>query len=166
MIIHLDMDGVLADFKGYWFKLTGRRCDDYNRGEFWKEAVQYPNIYWELSPMKDSRFLVDNIKDMIKGKDIQIEILTALPSMAEFPLAAKHKEAWVKKHFSGKWKFKTGPFAVDKQKHAKPGDILIDDKSRNIDQWKAAGGTGILHTSAARTIHILKDIIKGEYCIL
>ena len=162
MIIHLDMDGVLADFEGYWFKLTGRRCADYDRKEFWEEAVQYPNIYWELSPMKDSRFLVDNIKDMIKGKDIQIEILTALPSMAEFPLAAKHKEAWVKKHFSGKWKFKTGPFAVDKQKHAKPGDILIDDKSRNIDQWIAAGGTGIIHTSAAKTIHILKDILKRK----
>lgn len=160
MIIHLDMDGVLADFSGYWRWLTGRDCESYARGEFWKEAIQYPNIYWELKPMKDSRYLADNITKMVSGKDIQIEILTALPSMVNFPLAEKHKEAWVRKHFSKKWKFKTGPFAVDKQKHAKPGDILIDDKIRNIDQWEAAGGIGILHTSAYKTVKELKKIVK------
>jgi len=162
MIIHLDMDGVLVDFEGYWFELTGRRCDDYDRSEFWKEAVQYPNLYQDLKPLKDAHRLVDGIRALIKGKDAQIEILTALPSMADFPLAERHKEECVRKHFSNKWKFKTGPFAVDKQKHAKPGNVLIDDKSRNIDQWKAAGGIGILHTSAARTLRILKDVLKGK----
>lgn len=161
MIIHLDMDGVLADFEGRWFQLTGRRYSDYaSRNEFWREAKQFPNIYWELKPLKDSRWLVDDIKKMIKGKDIQIEILTALPSMVDFPLAERHKEAWVRKHFSNKWKFKTGPFAVDKQKHARPGDVLIDDRERNIEQWNAAGGTGILHISTPATLKQLKVVLK------
>lgn len=161
MIIHVDMDGVLADFEGYWFNLSGRKYDDYaTRSEFWREAVKYPNLYLELKPMKDCRMLTDGIRKLVKGKDIQIEILTAIPLLETFPLAAQHKETWVRKHISRKWKFKIGPHAVDKQNHAKPGDVLIDDQVRNIDQWNAVGGVGIIHTSAASTLKQLKRIIK------
>ena len=37
-------------------------------------------------------------------------------------------------------------------------DILIDDKQSTIDNWNAAGGTGILHTSADKTISKLKKL--------
>jgi hypothetical protein len=33
-----------------------------------------------------------------------------------------------------------------------PGDILIDDRSSNIEEWHAAGGTGILHTNYIDTL--------------
>lgn len=36
--------------------------------------------------------------------------------------------------------------AVEKQKFATPNSILIDDKVENINQWKSAGGIGILAT--------------------
>lgn len=160
-IIHLDMDGVLADFAGYWLKVSGRSFEDYaTRGEFWREAIKFPNLYQDLKPMKDARHLTDGIREIIKGKDIAVEILTAIPLLETFPLAAEHKATWVKKHFSRKWKFKTGPHAVDKQNHAKPGDILIDDQLRNIDQWNAAGGIGIHHTSAVKTLKELKTIVR------
>ena len=40
--------------------------------------------------------------------------------------------------------------------YAKPNRILIDDYSETIERWRAAGGKGILHTSADDTIKQLK----------
>jgi len=36
--------------------------------------------------------------------------------------------------------------------------ILIDDFKRNVDQFKAAGGIGIHHTSTSKTISELKRL--------
>jgi hypothetical protein len=36
-----------------------------------------------------------------------------------------------------------GPYAEDKQRHCTPGDILIDDKLSNCEQWQAQGGWAI-----------------------
>ena len=36
--------------------------------------------------------------------------------------------------------------------------ILIDDYPKNVDQFKAAGGIGILHISASNTISQLKRL--------
>ena len=37
-------------------------------------------------------------------------------------------------------------------------DILIDDRASTVDNWKSAGGTGILYTSAEDTIKQLKQL--------
>jgi len=37
-------------------------------------------------------------------------------------------------------------------------DLEGDDRESNIDQWRAAGGIGILHTSASDTIRQLKKL--------
>ena len=42
-------------------------------------------------------------------------------------------------------KMNIGPFFRDKQNWCKPGDILIDDKWTNIEQWYAKGGIAIFH---------------------
>ena len=39
-----------------------------------------------------------------------------------------------------------GPYSHDKQKWCIPGDILIDDRPSNIEQWTAAGGIAVYHT--------------------
>ena len=36
--------------------------------------------------------------------------------------------------------------AMDKHLLARPNHILIDDRQKNVDEWNAAGGIGILHT--------------------
>ena len=155
------MDGVLADFENYWFKISGKRYEEYDtKSAFWRECVKHPTIYQDLELMHDANVLVDGVKALIKGRDVSIEILTAIPLLETFPQAAVHKELWIKKYFSSKWKFKIGPHAVDKQKHALPGDVLIDDQLRNIDQWMAAGGIGIHHTSAVKTLKELKIIVR------
>ena len=96
--------------------------------------------------MHDADDLVEGI--MFAFSDMEIEVLTAVPILTAFPTAASDKEERIQEHYPYGWKFKIGSHAKDKHKHAAPGDILIDDKALNIEQWIAAGGIGILHTSA------------------
>jgi hypothetical protein len=45
-----------------------------------------------------------------------------------------------------------------KQMFAGPNRILIDDMEQTINEWNAAGGIGIHHTSADNTISQLKKL--------
>jgi len=52
---------------------------------------------------------------------------------------------------------------ADKQRFAKDGrtgapNVLLDDRSMNIDEWEASGGIGIHHTSVNGTITKLKKL--------
>jgi hypothetical protein len=38
-----------------------------------------------------------------------------------------------------------GPYSKDKKDHCVSGDILLDDRKSNIDEWNQAGGIGILY---------------------
>ena len=42
------------------------------------------------------------------------------------------------------------------------GNVLIDDRPKNIEAWEAAGGIGIIHTSAKETIEKLKELRKND----
>jgi hypothetical protein len=48
--------------------------------------------------------------------------------------------------------------SFNKKNYAEPNHILIDDRLSNIEQWRAAGGIGILHTSSDETITQLKKL--------
>lgn len=51
------------------------------------------------------------------------------------------------------------PHAIHKQEYCLGSSyVLIDDSPLNIEQWKAKGGIGILHTSSIDTIHQLQDL--------
>jgi len=47
--------------------------------------------------------------------------------------------------------------AARKREFAAPNHILIDDRPDNIQGWIEDGGEGILHTSAAETLKILRE---------
>ena len=42
------------------------------------------------------------------------------------------------------------------------GSVLIDDRQKNIDAWEKAGGIGIVHESANKTINALKELRKND----
>jgi hypothetical protein len=81
-------------------------------------------------------------------------ILLSAPSREESSKLGKR--LWVKKNLPGTKLMLA--YAKDKQKEAAPNHILIDDRKSNIDEWRANGGIGILHTSAASTIKQLQDL--------
>ena len=149
--IYVDMDGVLVDFDGGYEKLTGmttREADEKGPEFFWKPISKAGAKWWiTLNWMPDGKQLWDYVKKY------NPELLSA-PSREE--ASKMGKRIWVKRELPGAKLILRS--ADKKQEFASPTSILIDDREKNIEQWEAAGGIGILHTDAASTIKKLKEL--------
>jgi len=149
--IYCDMDGVLVDFESGYEKLTGIDLKgEYRPGgeDFWKPIEQAGVGFWaSLKWMPDGKQLWSYIKPYTP------ELLSA-PSRSESSKIGKY--VWVKNNLPGTKLILR--YASQKQELATPESILIDDRQVNIDQWEAAGGIGILHTSADDTIQQLQKL--------
>ena len=171
MIIFLDMDNVLTDFNGLMMEHFGVPFDRVGGGnavERWKLiSSELPYAYARLKPLPDADDLVAYVTEVCVTYDAIPGILTAVPKYGRLPLAQKHKYEWLRQRWPHLCKnFNIGPFAEDKQKHARPGHVLIDDSKLNIPQWNAAGGYGILHTSAESSIQQLKQYVEEKHASL
>ena len=144
--IYLDLDGVLADFDKFVLTHLGRTFDHKSGPqdkEMWDYLKSVPNFYLQLEPTPYAQDLVE----LSYQNSADVQVLTAIPRRASIPSAEQDKIDWVKKVFhSMNLKVNIGPYSADKWKHAKPGDILIDDRIDNIQDWVTKGqGVGILH---------------------
>ena len=149
--IYSDMDGVLVDFEKGYEKLTGIDLKGEYRpdGEdFWKPIEQAGVGYWAgLEWMSDGKQLWSYLKPFNP-------VLLSAPSRSQSSRIGKH--VWVKHKIPGTKLILR--YASQKQQLATPESVLIDDRQANIDQWEAAGGIGILHTSTDNTIKQLKQL--------
>jgi hypothetical protein len=149
--IYCDMDSVLVDFDRGYQELTGmttQQADTSGVEAFWDPLTKAGAKFWiTLNWMPDGKQLWDYIKKYNP-------ILLSAPSREESSKLGKR--VWVKRELPGtKLILK---YAPQKQEYASPTSILIDDRQKNIEQWEAAGGIGILHTSTANTIEQLKQL--------
>ena len=109
---------------------------------FWKPISKAGAKWWiTLNWMPDGKQLWDYVKKY------NPELLSA-PSREE--ASKMGKRIWVKRELPGAKLILRS--ADKKQEFASPTSILIDDREKNIEQWEAAGGIGILHTDASSTI--------------
>ena len=157
--IFIDMDGVLVDFdKEFQKHMPGLTEDD---DWEWEDLHKLcPDIYAIAPLMPDAHVFMDYIYEI--GLDERTFILTAIPKRWNWPNVTKHKREWILNHFP--WiphqNIRFGPYAEDKQYHCwNSNDILIDDKIRNIQQWRDRCGTGIHHVSGEWTMRQLRDIL-------
>ena len=152
--IFSDMDGVLTDFDGSFVKYSkGIQPRDYEK-KFGKEG------FWELIDGEGGVGFWVGMPWMEDGKeywnyikDYDTELLSS-PSRSE--TSRLGKRLWVKNNMPGVKL--TLAQAYNKKNYAEPNHILIDDRESNIEQWRKAGGIGILHTSASDTINQLKAL--------
>jgi hypothetical protein len=149
--IYCDMDSVLVDFDRGYQELTGmttQQADANGVEAFWDPLSKAGAKFWiTLQWMPDGKQLWDYIKKYNP-------ILLSAPSREESSKLGKR--VWVKRELPGvKLILK---YASQKQEYASPTSILIDDRQQNIDQWEAAGGIGILHTSTPNTIKQLQQL--------
>lgn len=149
--LFLDCDGVLADFDRGATKILGLSPHDFQKrhglGEFWRRLTRAPDFYAQLPMMSDAKELFDAVKHL------DPVILTGLP---RGDWAAPQKVRWAAEHFPGTRIITC--MAVDKRKHAREGDVLVDDTLKHRHLWEDAGGIFIHHRSAARTIAELKAL--------
>ncbi len=157
---YVDLDGVLADFHGAAEKALGRKVDrntDLN-GADWKMIGEVEDFWSGMDFLRSGRKLWNHIRKQ------QPFILSALPR-TDTGGAKQGKVAWVGRNLKGVSKDRILlVLRKDKQKFAvnaggRP-NLLIDDNAKNISEWKAAGGIGILHhsTKVNQTIARLKKL--------
>ncbi len=143
--IYLDMDGVVADFNRFASEFLGRQVGwdekDLTSDE-WELLASTGDLYDRLPLIEESTKLVAMAKAF--STRFHIEFLTAIPRQTTMPSAESDKKKWLDRYYPG-IKMNIGPYSRDKQNWSKPGDILIDDKWSNIEQWFNKGGIGIFH---------------------
>jgi hypothetical protein len=97
-------------------------------------------FYRHLPLKENAHDLVQYCRDAVsKGRADGMAFLSALPRNNDMQFAAQDKVWWAHEHFEGIPVF-LGPYSYDKWKHCKPGDILIDDRTSNCEEWISAGG--------------------------
>lgn len=146
MAIYFDMDGVLADFRtgaeqaGAVYAPIGtsdKKADD----AMWDKIREKPHFYAGLPEIpRGIRLFRD-----LQAAGEKPEILTAIPKPHyRIQDSDSDKRQWAAEHL--------GPdipvhicYRAEKIKKCRgPEDVLIDDQPRNVREWEAAGGTGVL----------------------
>jgi 5'(3')-deoxyribonucleotidase len=139
------MDGVVADFNHKASTVLGREVGwgpyDLTDAD-WKVLAKEEHLYRDLFLIEQSRSLFFLAKSM---PGYQVKFLTAIPKVKTIPTAKEDKTIWLENNFPGE-EILFGPYSRDKWKHAKPFDILIDDRKSNVEDWVFKGqGIAIYH---------------------
>jgi len=149
----------MADYEGQYRKLGGdpeekggKKANRFKRPEF-------EHFYLHLPLLPDALTLWNFCKKVcLEGHLVGPNILSAKSNFQR--TSYDDKVIWVERHLHT-----SGPHVVivnmpnQKQQHCKPGDILIDDNTKNISEWVNAGGVGIIHKNAKKTIEQLRALI-------
>jgi hypothetical protein len=152
MQLYLDCDGVLADFEKAATELLKMPPRPFEKRhglpEFWKRLARHPDFYGSLPLMPDAMILFEAVRHL------DPVILTGLP---RGDWAAPQKVRWAAEHFPGTRIITC--LAADKRRHAREGDILVDDTLKYRDLWVGAGGVFVHHRDAETTIGELRQLI-------
>ena len=151
--IYCDLDEVLVDFKQGANAAVGGDFVKMDKNERWNKLNQtkgfWANLNWKPNAKRLHDFIIrynPHVLSAYTGRD---------------PTSKVGKMKWLKKNAN----FKRGNIHLvlrsQKKSYAttdeKP-NVLIDDFDKNIREWQAAGGIGILHTDVGKTINELKRL--------
>ena len=155
MNIYVDLDGVLADFNGFFMSRYGTDPKTYEKEfgeeEFWRMINKIDDFFFHIPPLPDAMLLMAYLQphDPI--------ILTA--ASRHRPTSNNEKLRWVEKHFGPQQRVITVLSGRNKHWYCRRGDILIDDWVINADSWRKKGGIWITHENAYETIQELSEIL-------
>ena len=167
--IFCDLDGVMSDLESKVGEIIG---GGYSQARFeqdrayqqkmWRSVVQWSeeegNEFWgNMDMLPNARILWERISEFA-----EVEILTATgTAIAD---AGDQKRRWVARMLCPNVKVNLVRTAALKAQYAAPNHILVDDKAKAINPWKAAGGLGVLHRDddVSRTIE-RPDRLQSKY---
>lgn len=151
------MDGVVADFIGAalrqlnlvghfgpnlerWpegaFLISDAMRGDLSEEEIWYAINQDPGFWLYLDVLPIGHLIVSRVA--AAGHEIVF-----LTSPGNNPRSYSQKVIWARRNFKTS-KPKVIPCPITKAALSARGRLLIDDSDKNIDEWRAAGGYGLL----------------------
>jgi hypothetical protein len=168
-MIYIDLDDVTADFVGYTNMVLGTKykVGDILADRDWDELRRdHQHLFNDLLPNQDFVPVLEYLLSQVQ--QTEVAFLSALPYDEKgcWQYAAMHKVQWVFNYlktqlnpYDGPYNIPLffGPYAHDKHKHCKVGDILIDDRFSNCEEWIAAGGVAHLYRNAEECMQFLKE---------
>lgn len=163
------MDGVVADWTAGTAQLVGYRLDDpharFPDGD-WKKIREHRRLYRDLPLMPRAFEMVDLARQFRDELGWELVFLTAVPHKNDMHYAFSDKMKWAEKYFPD-IPVHFGPFSQDKDKHCKPGDILVDDRWDNCEQWEKAGGIAVRvrYDQYGNAINQLKEILEKKLAL-
>lgn len=152
MRVLLDVDGVIADFSGLYLRLatiiTG--CPySVNEVTEWNiaKAIKLPE--WAKEKL-NGRLSIPGLAREIEALPGAVRAVKRIAEIADVyfvtaPLAvcptwAADREAWLVEHFGASL---GGRVISTSHKGPIAGDVMIDDKPENLDDWVSAGHDGV-----------------------
>jgi len=150
MNIYLDMDDVVADWFGYaraYLKEPFFKDGDLLPETTWRRLKDDQRMYSKLPIKEGAHELVKWVTDYKTKTNCGLYFLSAIPKGNDMPWAPQDKVFWAFENFPHIPVF-LGPYSYEKHMHCRNvGDILIDDRTSNCEEWIQAGGRA----------HIYKD---------
>ena len=151
--IYCDLDEVLVNFIQGASAVIGGDFAKMDKDERWNKINQtkgfWANLGWKPGGKRLYNFIIR----------YDAHVLSAYANRD--PASKTGKMKWLKKNAS----FKRGNIHLvlrsQKKNYATTDDkpnILIDDYDKNIREWEAKGGIGIIHTDVGKTISELKRL--------
>lgn len=152
--VYFDLDGVLADFvRGAMREHSKSMPMRDVRWNFWEQLGMTEEEFWpslgrdffaHLNPLDDGMNLLRMVENIVPSNSIGI-----LTSAADVRGCADGKRDWVAKHLPQYLprltvcqSSKIAP--AQKELHAGPDKLLIDDHTANVNAWVKGGGFGVL----------------------
>jgi 5'(3')-deoxyribonucleotidase len=159
-IINVDMDGVTADFNSHYLRITGKPFSNQEKAQVRWDRLRGKEIgfYRGISPFWGAYSFIVDLKEQFP--DCHVRLLSAKPSLLEFPTIEAEKKEWSERILGPDLELVMAQSSATKYQFANPGDLLIDDNPLNIQQWNAAKGIGILHTTFENDLEYVKRILK------
>ena len=150
----MDMDGVIADFVKRYKELYGmepREAEKNKKFDHYFNEFIATNQFATLDMMPGAWDLINFLRKL----PVPTEILSSTATEARYDAISRQKLDWLN---SKGIEFKPNfvPGKKHKFKYATPNSIIIDDTLTVIEDWKKAGGIGILHKNWPDTLAILK----------
>lgn len=162
--LYFDLDGVAADFDTTFTRLTGTVWPDAasltqeQKDEKWRLLDPHPNFFLDLPWIPGARTMLQFAHQY---SPYGLGILSA--ATQRIPQCPTQKHQWCKREVS--WMPTSNINIVnrkqDKVNFVGKGNVLVDDYCTNIDQWRAAGGVGILFKDVLQTMEELQTLIKA-----
>lgn len=154
--IYLDADGVLCNFEKKVEEITGKRITEIPKNLVWQKISWYNN---NVEPFFESLEKMDGADKLFNFCNDNFENVSILTATGNTPKnAAAQKRNWFQKNY-GNVNVITVNKSGDKAQYANDSAILVDDRTKSIDPWVAAGGIGILHFSVENTIRHLQSLL-------